>query len=50
MTSMKKLTIVTTLFIALSAILLAGCQNTAQGLGKDMEKNTKEVRKAINEN
>lgn len=32
------------------ATLLTGCQNTAQGLTKDITTNTKEIRKAINEN
>ena len=47
---MKKLTLLTSILIAFSVTLLAGCQNTAQGLGKDVDRNTKEIRKAINEN
>lgn len=41
----------TTAILSLAALLLlAGCQNTMQGLSKDVSRNTTEIRKEINEN
>ncbi len=32
----------------LSCLMLAGCENTVQGFGKDMQQNGKEIQKSIN--
>lgn len=41
----------TTLILSLvTLVFLAGCQNTMQGLSKDVSNNATEIRKEINEN
>ncbi len=40
----------TTVLSLVTLLLLAGCQNTMQGLSKDVNRNATEIRKEINEN